>query len=241
LLYLYKGTLEKVLWDNPSAGPNLADYYYQRIDTQGNVYSVRYDGKNWVPQRNYRFSFALGDTSLASNATYPEYQMGTITKKNRPVGPSDTLGYSLLLERRYSPIRDQRTFSLGWGLFSIGGEGWSEELVGARVNGKTWGNLNYLTHVERDRPSEPCSIQLIGYPNPFNGSITLNIMIDKGTHSIIRIYNLLGQEISVLRSEYFDSGQHRVIWSPENVPSGIYTAVLSTGAKISMVKIVYLK
>jgi hypothetical protein len=101
--------------------------------------------------------------------------------------------------------------------------------------------MDYLLHVERELRSEPCSIQIAGYPNPFNGSITLNITIDKGMYSIIKIYSLLGQEISVLRSEYLDKGQHRVIWSPENVPSGTYVAVLSAGTKILTIKIMYLK
>jgi hypothetical protein len=133
----YKGTLEKVLWDYPPAGTNTATYYYQRIDTPGNVYSVCYNGKNWISQRDYRFSFALGDTFVASTGTNLVLPMDLLIRKYQSPTQSSPLANVLIFEIPNIAFCNEQIFSMGWGFFSIYGEGWSESLVGARVHGRT--------------------------------------------------------------------------------------------------------
>jgi hypothetical protein len=65
------------------------------------------------------------------------------------------------------------------------------------------------------------------YPNPFNPTTSLNYDISQSGYISLVVYNLLGESIRTLVSDYQDSGSYTVIWDSKNdqgvrVPSGIY-------------------
>jgi photosystem II stability/assembly factor-like uncharacterized protein len=60
------------------------------------------------------------------------------------------------------------------------------------------------------------------YPNPFNPSTTIEFAVPYSVHASLKIYNVLGQEIAVLFSGKVQQGNHRVIWQPTGIASGIY-------------------
>ena len=74
------------------------------------------------------------------------------------------------------------------------------------------------------------------YPNPFNPSTTIDFQIPKRELVDIIIYNILGQEITRLKSEYLNPGTYSVDWRGKDksgipVSSGIYIYVLKTKQK----------
>jgi len=74
------------------------------------------------------------------------------------------------------------------------------------------------------------------YPNPFNPSTTIDFQIPKREFVDIIIYNILGQEITRLKSEYLNPGTYSVDWQAKDksgipVSSGIYIYVLKTKQK----------
>jgi len=74
------------------------------------------------------------------------------------------------------------------------------------------------------------------YPNPFNPSTTIDFQIPKRELVDIIIYNMLGQEITRLKSEYLNPGTYSVDWRGKDksgipVSSGIYIYVLKTKQK----------
>ncbi len=65
------------------------------------------------------------------------------------------------------------------------------------------------------------------YPNPFNPETAIQIHLPVSGEVILRIYNLLGQEIVTLANEILEAGNHVINWNGLNkfqtqVPSGIY-------------------
>ena len=74
------------------------------------------------------------------------------------------------------------------------------------------------------------------YPNPFNPSTTIDFQIPKRELVDVIIYNMLGQEITRLKSEYLNPGTYSVDWGGKDksgipVSSGIYIYVLKTKQK----------
>ncbi len=65
------------------------------------------------------------------------------------------------------------------------------------------------------------------YPNPFNATTIIRYQLPEETKVIIKMYNVLGQEVKVLVSELQSSGCYSVQWDGTNrfglvVPSGVY-------------------
>jgi hypothetical protein len=60
------------------------------------------------------------------------------------------------------------------------------------------------------------------YPNPFNPSTTIRYQIPSDGKVAIRIFNLLGQEISTLVNEQKKAGSYSIEWNGSNTPSGVY-------------------
>jgi hypothetical protein len=71
------------------------------------------------------------------------------------------------------------------------------------------------------------------FPNPFNPATELRFDIPTSSKVTIRIYNILGQEITSLVDAQMSPGRYSVKWKAEHSPSGVYfyrmTAVASDG------------
>jgi len=60
------------------------------------------------------------------------------------------------------------------------------------------------------------------YPNPFNSTTTIQYHQKKAGFTILKIYDILGQEVETLVNEYQKEGHYQVSWEAKNLPSGIY-------------------
>jgi len=67
------------------------------------------------------------------------------------------------------------------------------------------------------------------YPNPFNPSTNIQFSITQLANVSLKIYDVLGREITVLVNEIKAPGTHEIIWDASNFASGIYFSVLKTG------------
>jgi hypothetical protein len=68
------------------------------------------------------------------------------------------------------------------------------------------------------------------YPNPFNPSTTISFAVEHGGHTALKVYNLLGQEVTTLFNGPAESGMlYRVDFHGDGLPSGIYIARLQSG------------
>ena len=60
------------------------------------------------------------------------------------------------------------------------------------------------------------------YPNPFNPTTAISYQLPAGGQVSLRIYNLIGQEVTVLVDEERPAGFHTQSWNASAFPSGMY-------------------
>ncbi|MBI4546410.1 MAG: T9SS type A sorting domain-containing protein [Ignavibacteriae bacterium] len=79
------------------------------------------------------------------------------------------------------------------------------------------------------------------YPNPFNPTTTIRFDLPKQTNVSLKIYNLLGQEVSTLVDGIQQAGHKTVEFDARSLPSGIYIYRLVAGNFVAAKKLVVLK
>lgn len=79
------------------------------------------------------------------------------------------------------------------------------------------------------------------YPNPFNPSTSIKYSVPENGFVKLSVYNLVGEEISVLVNEIVDAGFHEATFNAANLPSGTYFYSLQTVNSIQTKKMVLLK
>jgi hypothetical protein len=67
------------------------------------------------------------------------------------------------------------------------------------------------------------------YPNPFNPSTTISFSIPKAENVSLKIYNILGSEITTLVSENLNAGSYQVNFDASNLASGTYIYQITAG------------
>lgn len=105
-----------------------------------------------------------------------------------------------------------------------------------------------------DEPTQPTEFILEqNYPNPFNPSTEISYQLPVGSNVILKVYDILGNEIATLVDEYKPAGRYEVefsIYSDEgrNLPagrqglsSGIYFYQLKAGEYASVKKMILIK
>ncbi len=82
---------------------------------------------------------------------------------------------------------------------------------------------------------------LQNYPNPFNPQTTIQYTIPEPGIVSLKVFNVLGNEISTLVNENQSAGKHKTEWNAQNLPSGIYFYKIQTKNFIETKKMVLMK
>jgi hypothetical protein len=78
-------------------------------------------------------------------------------------------------------------------------------------------------------------------PNPFNPETKIRFAIPIDGRAILVVYNSIGQEVSVILSEFLPSGFHEVNFSGQNLSNGIYFYRFQSGDYHAIGKMILLK
>jgi L-ascorbate metabolism protein UlaG (beta-lactamase superfamily) len=97
------------------------------------------------------------------------------------------------------------------------------------------------TSVEKTHDSPQMFSLDQNYPNPFNTSTNISFSLQSKSFVLLKIYDLLGQEVATLVSEYLSAGNHLKQWNALNIPSGFYFYLLEAGTSIETKKLVLLR
>jgi hypothetical protein len=98
--------------------------------------------------------------------------------------------------------------------------------------------------------SEEIKVEVIGpltfaleqnYPNPFNPSTNIKYSVPENGFVKLSVYNLVGEEVSVLVYETVNAGFYEVAFKAANLPSGTYFYRLQTGNSLQTKKMILLK
>lgn len=67
------------------------------------------------------------------------------------------------------------------------------------------------------------------YPNPFNATATVEFSLDRPSLVDMKLYDLAGREVSVLASNEYKAGLHRIAFNGNNLSTGLYFVKLEAG------------
>ncbi len=79
------------------------------------------------------------------------------------------------------------------------------------------------------------------YPNPFNPTTTINYQLPQDGLVTIKIYDMLGKEVSTLVNEFKNTGRYNVSFNASNLASGTYLYQLKVNDFVATKKLVLLK
>lgn len=79
------------------------------------------------------------------------------------------------------------------------------------------------------------------YPNPFNPSTTIKFGLLKDEFVTLKVYNILGEEISSLISANMKAGSHEFVFDASNLSSGLYLYKINAGSFSEVKKMILVK
>ncbi len=143
------------------------------------------------------------------------YQMNTTGIGNR------TVRIRLVVD----PNLDAPKYSLSK-IFSDGAP-----LSKSKINQVNWNGSNKVDSYELSQ----------NYPNPFNPSTTIKFQLPQDGFVTLKIYDILGNEITTLINEEKAQGRYEVNFNASNLASGIYIYKIQAGSFVSSKKMILLK
>ena len=79
------------------------------------------------------------------------------------------------------------------------------------------------------------------YPNPFNPSTRFRYSVPQSSKVVIKVFDILGKEITTLMNEQKLAGTYELTWNASNLPSGVYFYRLNAGEFTETKKMILLK
>jgi len=107
---------------------------------------------------------------------------------------------------------------------------------------KESGGTGSILSVSERKSATPLSYDLQqNFPNPFNPSTKISFSIKHSGLSTIKVYDLLGREITTLMNENLSAGNYTIEWKGTHLPSGVYFYQLRSGSFVSTKKMILQK
>ncbi len=66
-------------------------------------------------------------------------------------------------------------------------------------------------------------------PNPFNPTISIIYELPVARKTILKVYNLVGEEVATLVNGYAEAGSHQVTFDGSGLKSGVYYFKIQSG------------
>ena len=79
------------------------------------------------------------------------------------------------------------------------------------------------------------------YPNPFNPTTTIEFSIPQTEFVTVKVYNLVGHEITTLINDELFTGNYSIKWDGSHQPSGLYFVQIESGSFYKTRKMVLIK
>ena len=99
-----------------------------------------------------------------------------------------------------------------------------------------------LTGVATQTTSVPNKFALSqNYPNPFNPSTQISYVLAAKGLATLKVYNIIGQEVSTLVNGVETAGSHEVKFDASRLSSGVYFYTLRSGNSIETMKMLLMK
>ena len=77
--------------------------------------------------------------------------------------------------------------------------------------------------------------------NPFNPSTTIEFSLPQASHTPLKVYDVVGEEVATLVNEESNVGTHTTQWNATDMASGVYFYRLQAGDFVDTKKLLMLK
>jgi len=115
-------------------------------------------------------------------------------------------------------------------------------LIAGTENGIWRRAMTQLTTVEDKNNSIPIAYSLAqNYPDPFNPTTTINFSVPKTSLVNLKVYDLLGREVTTLVNENKSIGNYSVRFNAGKLVSGVYFYRMQAGDFVQTKKLILLK
>lgn len=103
--------------------------------------------------------------------------------------------------------------------------------LGASKNGYLFAGMDYygiyrsanqVVSADDNSVSPENFILYQNYPNPFNPSTTIDFKLAVDSKVVLKVFDILGQEILTLVNEFLSAGNHKINFNVGNLNSGVY-------------------
>ncbi|MEG8945934.1 T9SS type A sorting domain-containing protein [Rosettibacter firmus] len=195
-------------WANPSA-----DWRIKAGLSKNNMWTYRHIASHTVNKDEYNNNIIVNQDNLYLYQAY----LGRLDVK-------DSLSFYVYIDDDATKIGSSSTLT---GDIT---RTWYDGISYAKVELK---NPVYIAN-ENTVPHEFVLNQ--NYPNPFNPITTISYQIPEGGFVILKIYDVLGREISTLVNQFQNAGNYYINFDGSNLTSGVYFYKLSVNSQHSSTK-----
>jgi len=137
-------------------------------------------------------------------------------------------GNNNLIEQFYKVWDGSDWVNYSKGSYTYDGNNNQIEALNQAWNDSSWVNVdrNIYSYIVSDIEQFEGKVITYGlsnnYPNPFNPSTKINYQIPELSFIIIKVFDILGNEIETLVDEEKPAGIYELTWNAANLPSGVY-------------------
>ena len=91
-------------------------------------------------------------------------------------------------------------------------------------------SLHYTSNVVAEPQTQPAFFSLSqNYPNPFNPSTVINYYLPVASPVVVKVYDILGQEVTTLVNEVKSAGHYFITFNASTLSSGVYFYRITAG------------
>lgn len=242
-LYFFKSTDEGSNWFYISSPPfRPKDIYTDKI-IPNRIYL--FGGPYVDVSNNGGLSWFLADSGLTDTSSYVSFYQDKLTTESIYILSTDG-------------IYESKTDTLYWNRLQ-GSENLPLDLVEGLSNQKNLAvdektkqiyvgtssgiySKSLITGLPAENSSQINTFILDqNFPNPFNSETIISYYIPFNTQVLLKVYDLLGNELKILVAEEKQKGTHKVKFSTEKLSSGVYIYSLITDSQRISKKMVLIK
>jgi hypothetical protein len=107
-----------------------------------------------------------------------------------------------------------------------------------RENANIQSQNGQITALIKEIPTE---YSINNYPNPFNPTTTINYQLPEYGFVTIKVYDMLGKEVTTLVNENKSAGYHRVNFDASKLTSGVYVYIINANNFVQSKKMLLMK
>lgn len=126
-----------------------------------------------------------------------------------------------------------------------------EPFIGKTVNVSNQHNVGFwyvynqstITAVETEEDATIPSVFKLdqNYPNPFNPSTVIKFGVPERSNVLLKIYDILGEEVATLVKEEMDAGWYSIDFNASGYSTGVYIYRMQAGNYINTKKMILVK